>query len=58
MSTYIPKIDISQFSNTKKVRAEHANGEIQLHIEKIFSNTDDATEHHSGPDLGPILVVC
>lgn len=34
MSTYTPKIDITQFGNVKKVRSENANGEIQLYIEK------------------------
>jgi hypothetical protein len=57
MSTYNPKIDISQFGDTKKVRTENANGEIQLLIEKAYSNPDTPSEQYTQPDLGPLLIV-
>jgi hypothetical protein len=46
MSIYTPKIDISQFGNTKKVRAENANGEIQLLIEKGLLIQESPSEKH------------
>jgi hypothetical protein len=43
MSTYIPKIVISHYSNINKVRFENANGEIQMMIEKDFANQHKKT---------------
>jgi hypothetical protein len=49
MSAYIPKIVISQFSNINKVRFENANGEMQMTIEKDYSNQDNQTDDEPEP---------
>jgi hypothetical protein len=53
MSTYIPKIVISNYSNINKVRFENANGEIQMLIEKDFVNRDQQNDDEPDSYLNP-----
>lgn len=47
MSTYTPKIVISNYSNINKVRFENAHGELQMMIEKDLGSQDNKTEDES-----------
>lgn len=44
MSTYTPKIVISNYSNINKVRFENAHGELQMLIEKDLTGLDNLNE--------------